>query len=195
MTLAAVLRQASQELEGQGAAFGLVGGLAVSARAEPRFTRDVDLAVAVVDDSEAERRIRRLVAAGFRIDTAVEQTATGRLATVRLHAPTGPGMFVDLLFASSGIEPDVVGRSEPIEVLPGITVPVAVTGDLIALKLLARDDEERPQDVADLRALARVATAADWLVAARSCEEIVARGFNRGRDLVGDADRLRRSGR
>ena len=33
----------------------LVGGLAVSARAEPRFTRDVDLAVAVVSDDEAER--------------------------------------------------------------------------------------------------------------------------------------------
>jgi hypothetical protein len=28
------------------------------------------------------------------------------------------------------IEPEVVARSEPIEVLPGITVPVAVTGDL-----------------------------------------------------------------
>lgn len=193
MTLAAVLRAASLELDRQGAAFGLVGGLAVSARAEPRFTRDVDLAVAVVDDVEAEGRIHRLVAGGFSVDTAVEQTATGRLATVRLRPPTDPGMFLDLLFASSGIEPEIVARSEPIEVLPGLTVPVAVTGDLIALKLLARDDKERPQDIADLRALVRIAMPADWLVANQSCQDIAARGFNRGRDLVADAEHLRRS--
>lgn len=30
--------------------WALVGGLAVSARAEPRFTRDIDLAVVVEDD-------------------------------------------------------------------------------------------------------------------------------------------------
>ena len=39
----------------------LVGGLAVSARAEPRFTRDVDFAVAVGSDKEAEQ----LILAGF----------------------------------------------------------------------------------------------------------------------------------
>jgi len=32
----------------------LVGGLAVSARTEPRFTRDLDVAVAVPDDAGAE---------------------------------------------------------------------------------------------------------------------------------------------
>ena len=32
----------------------LIGGLAVSARTEPRFTRDADLAVAVTSDAEAE---------------------------------------------------------------------------------------------------------------------------------------------
>jgi hypothetical protein len=34
--------------------FALVGGLAVSARAEPRMTRDADLAVVVNDDHDAE---------------------------------------------------------------------------------------------------------------------------------------------
>ena len=55
----------------------LVGGLAVSARAEPRFTRDVDLAVAVVSDDEAERLVSRLVTRGYRISAQVEQDATG----------------------------------------------------------------------------------------------------------------------
>ena len=40
--------------------WALVGGLAVSARAEPRFTRDVDLAVAVEGDPEAESLVREL---------------------------------------------------------------------------------------------------------------------------------------
>jgi hypothetical protein len=33
----------------------VVGGLAVSARTEPRFTRDVDLVIAVSDDQSAEQ--------------------------------------------------------------------------------------------------------------------------------------------
>jgi hypothetical protein len=37
--------------------FALVGGLAVSVRAEVRFTRDVDLVVLVAGDSEAESLI------------------------------------------------------------------------------------------------------------------------------------------
>lgn len=191
MTLAAVLRTASLELQRQAAGFALVGGLAVSARTEPRFTRDVDLVVAVADDDEAERRVHDLVTAGFRIDSAVEQTATGRLATVRLRPPGETGSLLDLLFASSGIEPEIVARSESIQVLPEVTVPVALTGDLIALKILARDDDERPQDAVDLRALLRVAGHDDWLVAHQSCQEIVTRGFSRGRDLVGELERLR----
>jgi hypothetical protein len=34
--------------------FALVGGLAVSVHVEPRFTRDIDLAVAVAGDAKAE---------------------------------------------------------------------------------------------------------------------------------------------
>lgn len=45
--------RASAELTELGARFALVGGLAVSAWGEPRYTRDVDLAVAVERDDEA----------------------------------------------------------------------------------------------------------------------------------------------
>ena len=50
LALAAICRQ----LVRLGRRFALVGGLAVSVRAEVRFTRDVDIAVAVADDPEAE---------------------------------------------------------------------------------------------------------------------------------------------
>ncbi|TLG16529.1 hypothetical protein FEK35_04620 [Nocardia cyriacigeorgica] len=93
-------------------------------------------------------------------------------------------MVVDLLFASSGIEPEIVGAAEQLEIFPGLIMPVARTGHLIALKLLARDDERRPQDSADLRSLAEVATASDLTDAAEAIRLITARGFNRDRDLA-----------
>ena len=72
----------------------------------------------------------------------MEQEATSRLATVRLVSPgqTASGVVVDLLFASSGIEPEIVAAADPLEVFPGVTLPVACRGHLIALKTLSRDD-------------------------------------------------------
>ena len=67
--------------------WALVGGLAVSARAEPRNTRDVDIAVAVTDDADAESLVSELMKAGWVVEAAVEQIETGRLATIRLRPP------------------------------------------------------------------------------------------------------------
>lgn len=53
LSVDAVLRQAASDLEAIGARWAVIGGLAVAFRAEPRFTKDVDLAVAVADDQEA----------------------------------------------------------------------------------------------------------------------------------------------
>jgi predicted nucleotidyltransferase len=96
----------------------------------------------------------------------------------------GVGIVVDLLFASSGIEPEIVEAAETIEISPGLKLPVATTGHLIALKLLARDDDSRPQDLADLRALLAVATADDMADAGAAIQLITQRGFNRGRNLT-----------
>ena len=180
-----------------GRRWALIGGLAVSARAEPRTTRDIDLAVAVRDDADAEALVSQLLRMGYSMEGAVEQLETGRLATVRLLPPgaTTTSAIVDLLFASSGIEPELVGRAAELEILPGLVVAVASTGDLIALKLLSRDDDARPQDVSDLRALIREASPSDIEVARSAVELIRARGFHRGRDLAGLLDdALRRFG-
>jgi len=50
-------------LQQHGAHGCLVGGLAVSVRCDPRFTLDADVAVAVVNDAEAEACVRLLVQA------------------------------------------------------------------------------------------------------------------------------------
>ncbi|SDU69213.1 Nucleotidyl transferase AbiEii toxin, Type IV TA system [Jiangella alkaliphila] len=99
-------------------------------------------------------------------------------------------MVVDLLFASSGIEREIAQAAERIEIIPGLTLPVATAGHLIALKLLARDDERRPRDAADLRNLAEVASTEDRDVARKAVELITARGFGRDRDLPQALDSL-----
>ena len=171
----------------------LVGGLAVSVRTEPRFTRDADVAVSVTDDSQAEALVRELQVLGYGVATIVEQEATRRLATVRLIPPgeRERGVVVDLLFASSGIEPEIVAGAEVVEVMPGLSVPVAQAGHLIALKILARDDERRPQDHLDLVALGARADQATWDLARGALALVTERGFHRGRDLLAALEQIR----
>lgn len=170
-----------------GAGFALVGGFAISARTEPRFTRDVDVAIAATSDAEAEATVRRFRDNGLTVIAVVEQEATGRMATVRLVDELGGQ--IDALFASSGIEPEIVGAAEVLEVLPGLVVPVATVGHLMAMKLLAEADA-RPTDRADLLALADVATDDDLAAARRAVGLIVERGYARDRDLLSALDAL-----
>ena len=167
----------------------------MSARAEPRLTRDADLAVAVDDDDDAEALVLELRSAGYEVAASVEQEATGRLATIRL-VPSGPddGLVTDLLFASSGIEGEIVGAADDIVVFDGLSLPVASVGHLMAMKLLARDDRRRPADADDLRALAAVAQDDDWMQAQFAVGLIMERGFARDRDLVSALDVLRLHG-
>lgn len=182
-SLADVLRSVVADLQALGARCALVGGLAVSARAEPRLTRDIDLAVAVEDDAAAEALVRALGRRGYRVEALIEHARTGRLATVRLVPTRAPDIVVDLLFASCGIEPEIVGAGEPLDIVPGLRVPVARVGHLLAMKLLARDDRERPQDADDLRALIAIATPAERRRTEQAVRDIMARGYARRRNL------------
>jgi hypothetical protein len=192
-SLEAALRQIDADLSRAHVSFALVGGLAVSARTEPRFTRDADFAVALATDTEAEALIHQLRTYDYQIEAIVEQEAVGRLATVRLtRSSEVQPPVVDLLFASSGIEREVVADAEPIELLPKLTIGVARTGHLIALKVLSRDDLRRPQDLVDVRALLRVASPAELARARESLVLIADRGYHRGRDLMSEMNTLLR---
>jgi hypothetical protein len=109
--------------------------------------RNVDFAVAVTTDAEAEQLVHRLQVRG---------------------------------------EDQVVKQAAPVEVLPGFVVPVAAVGYLIALRLLARDDARRPNDLADLNALLAVAAPEEIELARTAVTTITERGFNRDRDLQAD---------
>jgi hypothetical protein len=188
------LRRVFSDLSDLNRSSALVGGLAVSARTEPRFTRDVDVAVAVQDDTDAEQLIHALQERGYRAFGLVEQAATSRLAAIRLEkaveANDRGGDVVDLLFASSGIESEIVTAADNVEILPGVRVPVATAGHLIALKVLSQDDEKRPLDRADLLALLGVATKDDLAAARAALALIEKRGYARGKPLLTDLERL-----
>lgn len=63
--LSVCLQEVAEHLDELGFEWCLVGGLAISVRSEPRFTRDVDVAVLVSDDSEAEAIVRHFHSLGW----------------------------------------------------------------------------------------------------------------------------------
>jgi hypothetical protein len=113
--------------------------------------------------------------------TALE-TALRQIAAALVQA--------NAVFASSGIEPEVVAEAEPVELLRGLTMHVACVGHLLALKIRSRDDVSRPQDIATCerssgsrRLPSCNALASPWTL-------ITARGYHRGRNLTEELDKL-----
>jgi hypothetical protein len=179
------LRRAVAEFDALRVRWAIVGGLAISVRSVPRFTKDLDFAVAVANDSEADDVVHRLRGRGYQPVEIVEQEYVERLSGVRLNR-TGSDVIVDLLFASSGIENEVVACATRLQVLPRLSAPVATAGHLIALKILAG----RNQDLTDLGSLIPAASAEDLDMARQAVRLIQARGFNREQEVVGDLEKL-----
>lgn len=184
MTPEEALLDVTAQLTRLGVSHALVGGLAISIRAEVRFTRDVDLAIEVDSDADVERITRALAAKGFALVAVVEQDERKRIAIARLRSPSG--IVVDLLAASSGIEHEIVGAAQETPELPGIRV--ATAEHLLAMKVLSMRDA-RLQDRIDARSLLAVGPV-DVDVVRGLLALIAARGFGRGQDLGGKLEAL-----
>jgi predicted nucleotidyltransferase len=181
------LKHIAAELERLGKRFCVVGGFGVSVRGEVRFTRDVDVAVAVKDDAETESLARDLRVRGYRVVALVEHDEAKRLATVRLRSPSG--ITVDLLTASSGIEPEAVARATPVDIESVGAVPVAQSEELVAMKVLSMD-ERRLQDRIDALKLLEVCDTIDLQRVRADLRLIEERGFSRKQDLGAKLDAL-----
>lgn len=180
------LSETAKSLRKRGRRFALVGGLAVSVRAEARFTRDVDFAVAVRDDADAEALVRDLASDHFSIAASVEHDERKRLSTVRL---VRAGVKVDLLFASCGIEQEIVDASSHVEVLTLGPLPVAQPEDLLAMKILSMT-EERLQDRIDAKKIVKLCPSLDLDAVRKRLALIQSRGFDRKQDLLAKLDQL-----
>lgn len=182
VALLAGLRALALDLAAERRRFALVGGVAVSVRGEPRFTRDVDVAVVASTDGEVEALVFALRGRGYTVDPLVEQEAVGRLAIARLVSPVG--LVTDLLAASCGIEAEVVARATPVDIPAVGVVPVARAEELLAMKVLSMT-EARPQDRMDAVGLLQVNPDLDLVAVRDDLRLISERGFDRGRDLHG----------
>ncbi len=181
------LAHAARELRRQARRFALVNGIAVSLRAEERFTRDVDLAISVSSDAEFEALIYALTGAGYRALTTLEHETTGRLATVRTMSPSG--FVVDLLAASCGIEHEIVEAATDVEMEVAGRVPVARSEDLLAMKLLS-SRVGRERDWQDARSLVQTNPELDLDLVRARLGLITTRGYARKEDLAAKLEKL-----
>ncbi len=167
-----------------GVRWALVGGLAVAVRAQPRQTWDVDVVLAFSEEAEVDQVVRNLRGRGYRdhpTEPMLQDRRTRRVVGVRLLVPSESQseLIVDLLFASSGVEPEIIAAAELLEVFPGVAVPVIRSGHLLALKVLAG----RPKDLMDAGMLLERMSPADLQQTRETLELIDRRGFHQGKDL------------
>lgn len=145
-----------------------------------RFTRDVDIAVRVASDAEAEALVHALGGRGYRAVASVEHETQKRLATVRLLS--ADGVKVDLLFASSGLEPEIVDRAVTVDLGVAGDVPVARSEELLSMKVLSMNDE-RLQDRIDAQQLLRHNPTIDLASVRQNLALVHDRGFDRDQNL------------
>lgn len=186
MSPEATLATIARELRDRGIRFALVGGLAVSLRAEVRFTRDVDLAIVVNDDAEVEALVRDLARSGFVPVAVVEQDERHRIAITRLQDASG--VVVDLLSASTGIEQEIVDAASVFPEGFAARVPVASSADLLAMKVLSLRPA-RLQDRIDAQNLLAIGKP-DLSLVRQRLALITQRGYARDQDLGAKLDAL-----
>jgi hypothetical protein len=174
-------------LDGEGVGWALIGGLAVSARAAPRFTYDVDFVVAC-EAGRVEAVVHAFLARGFLLEALLENRRTREIATVRLRPPRS-STIVDLLFQLTGNELEIAADATEIDVAPGIRSRVASVAHLIATKVFAARDKDRE----DLANLLLVSTPADVVLARRALTHIQSSGRAPGRRLLRELERAQRS--
>lgn len=181
------------DLRAVGARWALVGGFAVILRAESRSTRDLDLVLAVSGEREAESVVLSLRMRGYRDHPkgGMIERKDGRLSTVRLVSPPledNTGSEIDLLIACAGVEAEVVAAATPMELMPGVVIPVARAGHLVALKLLAG----RLKDLEHIHLLIRGMGADEMQIARETVDLIERRGFleNPERNLLMELGKL-----
>ena len=128
-------------LEASGARNLVVGGVAVVLHGHPRFTADLDLALAL-DEANIEAALSALEGLGYR----------PRAPVFSLWSAELPGTEVDLFVSEQlPLEP-AWGRRLQARI-GGLSVNVAGLGDLMEMKRRAG----RPQDIADVRELEAIA--------------------------------------
>jgi len=131
--------------------YALIGGHAINAFLQPRFTADIDLTVQA--DPRALARVRAAFeAAGYRVVDEHGALLPSGPDFVRFHGgPDEPP--IELQVAKTSFQEGLIVRASK----EGPGLAVATAEDLIVLKLIAN----RPKDLADLAGLVEL-SGLDW---------------------------------
>lgn len=135
------LRLAWTTLQSLRVPMALVGGLAMTAWKRPRFTKDVDLLLAI-PEPEAKAAVQQLVAKGFRSKRAegmVRLPDGTRFVQLLYDNPDAVlEIQLDLILATSEFHQQAISRRVALpETELGFAIDVASCEDLIVLKLIA----------------------------------------------------------
>lgn len=182
--LLTTLADAANLLDGQGIPYALVGGVAVSFRAQPRMTADVDFVIAA-DVERAVLLAARLEGTPFQpLVGGVEDVVRQSFILPLKHRATK--VKLDLALGLSGFEQEAIARAERRE-HEGVRFSLATVEDLLMMKVLAG----RPQDEQDVRGLVTVhGKLIDW----DYCRKVAAELQDAlGHDLVSQVELLCRS--
>jgi hypothetical protein len=182
------LRRITSDLHQSEVKWCLVGGLGTSVYVEPRTTKDIDVLVSVTGEEQADYLKDFLLSRGYTKPQVLRHSSPTRRMGWRVFIPPSreASIPLDILVAACGIERDIVAGATTIEILPGVSLPVASLGHLIAMKVLSQNRFERLQDRVDLIALLRIATKQDRVILERSRAEITKLELAYGRDLLAE---------
>ena len=144
---AELLRALSGVLDHLEVRWYVFGAQAVLYWGRPRFTQDIDVTVQL-GSVESSRLVDELKKAGFAL--RVEGTAAFIQQTRVVPLEFGSsGWALDVVLGGPGLEEEFQRRAVPVEVAPGVTVPIISAEDLIVTKVLAG----RPKDLEDIRGI------------------------------------------
>jgi predicted nucleotidyltransferase len=185
------IRRIADDLNAAGTRWCLVGGLGASIYAEPRTTKDIDVVVAIDSEQAMDQLKGFLASKGYSSPSILMHTQpTRRMGwRVLLASPRCGDVPLDILSNACGIEHQITQHAVKLEVLPGVWLPVAALGHLIAMKVLSQHDVSRLQDRVDLMALLRVAQPQDIEFAKVALLEIAQAGYSSGRNLVEELEK------
>jgi len=147
-------------LEREGVDYALIGGHAVNAWLEPRFTADVDIVVAA-GPHDFDRLKRILAGEGFAVTREHGADQPSGPDFVRFECESSP-LILEVQAAKTRFQGEVIRRARG----GAAGVRIATVEDLIVMKLIA----DRAKDQIDLVGLVAL-PAIDWVYIERWAEE------------------------
>ena len=150
----------SRMLEREGIDYALIGGHAVNAWLEPRFTGDVDIVVAAGSD-DFDRLKRILADQGFTVTREYGAEQPSGPDFVRFESASSP-LVIEVQAAKTRFQGEAIRRATP----GASGARIATVEDLIVMKLIA----DRPKDQVDLVGLVTLPEI-DWAYVEHWAEE------------------------